>query len=150
MYVVNQHSQLECARILGISQITLCRKLKEHGLKARTNLESHHTKRYKKEHSHKGFRFQKGCYNYQYKDGSASYRKYKTLMSVSSCHLCSEEKKQIVIHHKDFDRTNNLLWNLMPLCNPCHRREHKIYESRYGFCTNYETENARLHALKLA
>lgn len=46
---------------------------------------------------------------------------YKTLRT--KCSNCPETKG-ISIHHIDFDKTNNSVENLKPLCWSCHRQEH--------------------------
>ena len=37
---------------------------------------------------------------------------------------CCGSTQQICVHHKDRDRTNNTIENLMILCKPCHTRHH--------------------------
>lgn len=66
--------------------------------------------------------------NPAYKDGRKNYRK-KALnyLDVSYCHKCKKEIKyedKVIIHHKDFNRLNNLLDNLLPVCYSCHEKIH--------------------------
>lgn len=41
------------------------------------------------------------------------------------CGFEATEKRQMDVHHKDEDRTNNDPSNLVTLCPPCHRLRHK-------------------------
>lgn len=45
---------------------------------------------------------------------------------INQCNRCSynETPKILGVHHKDHDRTNNLLENLEVLCPNCHSLEH--------------------------
>jgi len=42
------------------------------------------------------------------------------------CHKCESFPSHI--HHKDGDRTNNSLDNLVPLCRPCHHLLHSYFQ----------------------
>lgn len=50
------------------------------------------------------------------------------------CAFCScDEIHRLIIHHKDEDKQNNVMENLVTLCRACHAREHHAGElnSRY-------------------
>jgi 5-methylcytosine-specific restriction endonuclease McrA len=49
------------------------------------------------------------------------------------CEKCGESEKRILIHHKDGDRKNNKLENLIALCDTCHGKEHRSF-NRIKIC----------------
>ncbi len=67
--------------------------------------------------------------NPAYKDGRKNYRRRVfEYFDVSYCHLCKKEinnETKIIIHHKDFNRLNNDLENLIPVCYSCHEKIHQ-------------------------
>ena len=56
----------------------------------------------------------------RYIDGRASYRKYLK----KCCEKCNSTKKRLEIHHKDENRKNNNINNLITLCSKCHKKYH--------------------------
>jgi HNH endonuclease len=58
-------------------------------------------------------------------------RKYKEYIKThynSTCQICNTSTDELDIHHIDYNKTNNLLENLIPLCKSCHGK------------TNYDRE----------
>lgn len=55
-----------------------------------------------------------------FKTGISIYRKS---VNLSKCTICHSENK-IQVHHKDHNRHNNNLENLMVLCASCHAKQH--------------------------
>lgn len=51
--------------------------------------------------------------------GIGTYAKIKK----SKCELCGSNK-YLVVHHKDFNRYNNIETNLQTLCRSCHTKTH--------------------------
>lgn len=51
---------------------------------------------------------------------------YRNLINVEKqkCNRCEEKAK--LVHHKDYNKHNNLLDNLEPMCYGCHAKEHNI------------------------
>jgi 5-methylcytosine-specific restriction endonuclease McrA len=41
-----------------------------------------------------------------------------------TCELCGEHTDRIEVHHKDMNRLNNILDNLVGLCASCHKKAH--------------------------
>lgn len=73
-----------------------------------------------------------GCYNSLYRKGKDSpnyvhglstYRNLAIKHYGHVCQLCGYSEI-VVVHHKDRDRSNNSLNNLMVLCPNCHAKEH--------------------------
>jgi len=52
------------------------------------------------------------------------------LMEKPKCERCG--KKATEIHHKDENKSNHGLSNLMAICHPCHMRFNSKYYRRYG------------------
>lgn len=64
--------------------------------------------------------------NHRYKDGSTAYRKKPFRHGKPKiCERCNS-KKYILVHHKDENRTNNVLSNLEILCKKCHQKHHCV------------------------
>lgn len=59
-----------------------------------------------------------------------SYREKCLTEKEEVCQICGVEEN-IVVHHKDGDRANESLDNLVPLCQSCHRKVHTNAEG-YG------------------
>jgi len=62
-----------------------------------------------------------------WKDGNASYRKVlKRTGVVRACVSCDKDDKRILqVHHKDHNRSNNSVKNLVWLCLNCHHLVHR-------------------------
>lgn len=56
---------------------------------------------------------------YNYIDGG-----YRNKVSNDKCSICGENKKRIIIHHKDSNRKNNDKSNLIAVCGSCHTKIH--------------------------
>jgi len=71
-------------------------------------------------------RFNLGKSNGQWKGGVNEdyYNRIARENLVWECSHC-KSKKKLEIHHKDRNRKNNRLSNLMVLCSKCHGKEHK-------------------------
>lgn len=52
------------------------------------------------------------------------YREKCLRKKPEECDYCGEADARIVVHHKDGDRSNNELSNLIPLCQSCHSSVH--------------------------
>ena len=52
------------------------------------------------------------------------YRKYALKYHDKKCMICGTLDRKIDIHHLDENKKNNLLTNLVPLCNVCHQLFH--------------------------
>lgn len=70
-----------------------------------------------------------------WRGGSGSYR--KILMKANSLHECAKckcmDKRVLAVHHKDRDRKNNSVSNLIWLCHNCHFLVHRHKEEQNGF-----------------
>ena len=66
-----------------------------------------------------------------YKNGIKGYRIKALKFFGKKCYCCgSIEEEKILVHHRDKNRKNNDILNLIPLCNSCHRSLH--YRLRKG------------------
>lgn len=63
--------------------------------------------------------------NHQYKNGIGTFSKKALDYYGNQCNRCPS-KDNILVHHKDEDRTNNVLSNLEVLCKKCHQDHHCI------------------------
>lgn len=70
-----------------------------------------------------------------WKDGKSTYRDILTRSGVSRvCFLCKEtDRRVLVVHHIDEDRSNNRLENLSWLCHNCHHLVHRDRAERQQF-----------------
>jgi len=68
--------------------------------------------------------------NLNWTNGSKSYREIMSRRDLlSMCLICgNKEKRILVIHHLDKNRTNNLVSNLKCLCHNCHFLVHHYSE----------------------
>lgn len=57
--------------------------------------------------------------NPMWKGGIQTYRRFKK----KACERC-KTKKNLLVHHKDRNRYNNVIGNLETLCKSCHHKEH--------------------------
>lgn len=60
-----------------------------------------------------------------FKDGIGIYRQLKDKKFCTKC----KSQKNLLIHHKDEDRTNNHPSNLEVLCKRCHQVEHQCWST---------------------
>jgi len=66
-----------------------------------------------------------GKNNPRYKNGIGGYRKKAFKLLLNKCNRCGvTNKKVLIVHHKNYDRTNNSIDNLEILCLNCHSLEH--------------------------
>lgn len=56
---------------------------------------------------------------------------YRRLITSDSCTRCGS-RKNLLVHHKDEDRTNNQVTNLEVLCKACHQSHHLIRDPKTG------------------
>lgn len=65
--------------------------------------------------------------HYNWQGGRATYRKFALRNTAKHyCRDCGlDDERVLVIHHKDRNRNNNALSNLMILCINCHYIEHQ-------------------------
>ena len=80
--------------------------------------------RHHKTYVRKGYN-QSGENNNNWKGGIGVYRKLK---STDACELCGSTNN-LLIHHKDHNRYNNELSNLIVLCKTCHQENHCVRDS---------------------
>lgn len=62
-----------------------------------------------------------------YKTGIGSYRNKKLNLFKEECECCGTSdntNNKIIVHHKDCNRNNNILENLLILCQSCHQAIH--------------------------
>jgi 5-methylcytosine-specific restriction endonuclease McrA len=102
------------------------------GEKIKKEKKKEYMKKYHKEHYKKKGYNQKGENNNSYKTGIGIFRR-KKLESVEEeiCERCGSDEN-LLVHHKDRDRTNNDLDNLELLCKSCHQKEHLIRDPKTG------------------
>jgi len=67
--------------------------------------------------------------NPRYIDGRWVYRKAIFGIKPNKCEICGELKKtKLLAHHRDGNRKNNTMDNLMILCYSCHNVIHRLSE----------------------
>lgn len=71
---------------------------------------------------------QKGENNNNWKYGC----QYRGLLEVKECDYC-KSAKNLLIHHKDENRKNNNVSNLIVLCKKCHQNLHCIRDEKGRF-----------------
>lgn len=76
--------------------------------------------------SNKGKSRNKGNENGMYKHGRYSIRRiiFEEIKKDYCCELCGSIEN-IEIHHKDLNRFNNKINNIMVLCKSCHSKQHR-------------------------
>lgn len=74
-----------------------------------------------------------GTDNPSYKNGIGTFQKKAYEAYGKICNRCRETNK-LLVHHKDKDRTNNVVENLEVLCHRCHRAHHNIRDKLGKFC----------------
>ena len=67
--------------------------------------------------------------------GESSYRAaLKRTDVLQICSKCStDDKRVLAVHHRDRDRTNNVVTNLIWLCHNCHYLVHHYHSEMNGF-----------------
>ncbi len=75
---------------------------------------------------------QLGTDNHMYKNGIGTFRKRALDYYGAICNRCGTTK-DICVHHRDEDRTNNELDNLEVVCKKCHQDHHcrRDFQGRY-------------------
>ncbi len=71
---------------------------------------------------------QKGKLNNNWKGGTGVY---KALLEKCACEICGSTEN-LLIHHKDHNRRNNAVSNLMVMCKKCHQNHHTRRDSETG------------------
>ena len=72
----------------------------------------------------------KGEAHYKYTTGISFYRRRIFNINQKICTKCGSDYN-IIVHHKDLNRNNNNLDNLMIICRSCHMKLHRdIYINR--------------------
>lgn len=72
--------------------------------------------------------------NPRWKGGKIAYKNMALKHYGRKCMLCGKEDERerfIQVHHKDKDRSNNVLENLEVLCAKCHKSKHPQHISDY-------------------
>lgn len=75
---------------------------------------------------------QEGIANHQYKTGIGTYSSKAFEHYGKVCNRC-ESVENLLVHHRDEDRTNNALNNLEVLCKSCHQVHHCVRDSAGKF-----------------
>jgi len=94
----------------------------------------------------------------EYKNTGSKGRKQKYLwfnFTHTTCYLCRKTKVSI-LHHIDFNNSNDKISNLIPLCKKCHIKVHRRhrngngYKPRKGLCVdcNIKFSNKNKHWAK--
>lgn len=72
---------------------------------------------------------QEGSKNPYWKGGHSIYRKrYNEVNPLDQCEECGSTRF-VVVHHKDGDRANGEISNLVKLCRSCHSKTHKLHKN---------------------
>ncbi len=61
-------------------------------------------------------------------NGNTMYRKWG---KKDNCQLC-KSKNNLLVHHKDFNRLNNNIKNLICICRSCHKKTHDVFNKLRG------------------
>lgn len=71
-------------------------------------------------------KYKSGTNHPGYKSGASSYRERAIRKYGAVCHICGYDTEQVLeVHHKDHDRGNNKISNLVVLC-PTHHKEYHL------------------------
>ena len=57
---------------------------------------------------------------------------YRHLVTIDKCEKCGSTEN-LLVHHKDFNHSNNEICNLMVLCKRCHQNLHSIRDEKGRF-----------------
>lgn len=52
----------------------------------------------------------------------SSYKKEISAVYKDKCALCEKGRDRLHTHHINFNKQDNMMWNLIPLCNSCHSK----------------------------
>lgn len=115
-YFDEKLTQKEIANELNINQSVVQRFFKKYNLKGRKNVVG------KEHHSYKH-----GLYS-EKTNPKNCVRHRKVIDKNKSCKICNKIKKDMDIHHIDFNHLNNKKENLQILCHSCHSTLHRNYE----------------------
>lgn len=84
----------------------------------------------------KGGANKKGVEHPQFKTGMGNFHSLRRFLkeSINHCQRCGKDLSEAsryewCVHHKDRDRTHNVLENLELLCKRCHQLEHDCYSN---------------------
>lgn len=66
-----------------------------------------------------------GINHWRFKTGIGIFRRIAKECFPVKCFICSSDK-YLNVHHKDSNRFNNKISNLMYVCRSCHNRIHKV------------------------
>jgi 5-methylcytosine-specific restriction endonuclease McrA len=81
--------------------------------------------------------------NYNWKNGCGIYRRRAYKKYGYKCNRCGfDNKKILLVHHKDRNRKNNNVDNLEVLCKNCHSLEH-YNEIHKKFLEYIKTKNKK-------
>jgi len=69
----------------------------------------------------------RGKQDSNYKHGIGRYREIAYSNFSKKCTFCNKIKKYMDVHHKDHNRLNNDISNLIILCRSCHLKHHKSH-----------------------
>ena len=109
-------SQQEIANDLNLNVSVIQRHFKKYNLKSRKNIIG------KEHHSYKH-----GLYSE--KTNSKNCTRHRKLIDKNiKCEICKQTKKDMDIHHIDFNHLNNNKNNLQILCHSCHSTLHRNFE----------------------
>lgn len=87
--------------------------------------------------------------HYGTSEGRGLYQNLISNLEEPKCEGCGEVRRYLLcVHHKDGDRTNNVLDNLEVVCSNCHTLRHlKFEDGQWKFCTKCLTPRDRLKEL---
>ena len=143
LYLIEKLSCKKISRLLNIHSKTVSKILKENSIKiSPDNRKREHIKYYCKECGKEVNRSTtKLCHKCEskgrceennpcWKGGNSNdyYRRLARENLRQECFKCGS-KKNLCVHHKDKNRKNNDLFNLMMLCRSCHTKEHDIQKN---------------------
>ena len=81
---------------------------------------------------------QRGGSNSNWTGGAsqAHYQRIRETYKLQICEICGTTEGRLDTHHKDHNKSNNDLNNLMVLCAACHTRLHQEERSQGGMVAN--------------
>jgi len=148
LYVIEKHSMREVADILECGVGTIHRHIRKLLIEARpTGLNRNGTcwnkgKTYKDDD-----RILAKEKHPMYIDGrtyTSDFRRLHNILLPAKCTLCSD--KATLLHHKDKNKSNNAIDNLVPLCTSCHSILHN--KERNSFIPMLKARGIKFHDRK--